>query len=163
MSITLDSFTMAQRDHISDSEVSWDDVVSTPDKKHNGGGLFQPGSALSHRFRVPSHKLPRQDNEETKIAVIVPAPTRPWEYQTFEGTTTVDAVLKEIKKPGQEAWYRIEYEDGREEDVSIQFLIFHLIQLPLCTRRQVVTSSFERSVIVLIAFGDVQRTCNLTC
>lgn len=124
---------MAPRDHISDSEVSSDDAVSLPDDKNNSGERFELETPLSHRFRASSRKPPRQDKEETKIAVVVPEPTRPWEYQPFERTTTVDAVLEEIKKPGEETWYRIEYEDGMEEDVSIQFLIFSLTQLLFCT------------------------------
>ena len=50
---------------------------------------------------------------------MVQGPSRPWEYQPFVDDDTVDTVLAEVDEPGGEVLYRIEYEDGRREDVSI--------------------------------------------
>jgi hypothetical protein len=54
---------------------------------------------------------------------MVSGPARPWEYQPFHGSTTVDSVLEELEGPGGKLFYKIEYEDGRGEDVSVQFPI----------------------------------------
>ena len=120
---------MALASYVSDSEALSDDIdlTQTPkkriDKEHS-----LPGSTLSHRFRkfpqalqdaVPAarHSVPGGK----RIAVLVQGPSRPWEYQPLVADQTVDEVLTEIDMPGGEAWYRIEYEDGRREDVSIEF------------------------------------------
>jgi chromodomain-helicase-DNA-binding protein 4 len=115
---------MAAPDQVSDSEASEVDLITTPSRDQDRV-LSQPESVLSHRFRDSPRKLSDQQTKEgssaaaeNKIAVMVSAPSRPWEYQPYRGATTVDAVLKEIKKPGGALWYKIEYEDGKKEDVS---------------------------------------------
>lgn len=118
---------MALTDYVSDSEDSSDviDLIPTPKKKDDKEPSL-PGSALSHRFRA-SPQVQRDEQPPAKtsastqkrIAVMVQGPSRPWEYQPFVADQTVDEVLAEIDKPGGEVWYRIEYEDGRREDVSI--------------------------------------------
>ena len=119
---------MSSIDHVSDLDDSSDvvDLIQTPEEKENNKEPSLPGSALSHRFREP--QMPRDEqprartstSEEKRIAVMVQGPSRPWEYQPFVEDKTVDVVLAEVDKPGGEIWYRIEYEDGRREDVSLE-------------------------------------------
>jgi chromodomain-helicase-DNA-binding protein 4 len=125
---------MASTDHVSDSEDSPDavDLIQAPKKKKNNAKPSLSRSGLSHRFRaspqMPRDEKPRARNctsEEKTIAVMVQGPSRPWEYQPFLGDKTVDIVLAEVDQPGGEVWYRIEYEDGRREDVSIG--TFHFV------------------------------------
>jgi hypothetical protein len=109
--------------HILDSDASEGseaEGVNTPepeDKKDPS----PPQSTLSHRFRESPPKTSidrkREKNSDDSIAVMVPAPARPWEYQPFRGDTTVDTVL-ETKIMGDKEWYTIEYENGKREFVS---------------------------------------------
>jgi hypothetical protein len=124
---------MAPINHVSDSEEDSDavELKQTPRKKEDAREASIPGSALSHRFReplqAPTDELPRMrssTSEEKRIAVMVQGPPRPWEYQPFVEENTVDTVLAEIDEPGGKVLYRIEYEDGRREDVSITILYF---------------------------------------
>jgi chromodomain-helicase-DNA-binding protein 4 len=126
---------MASIKHVSDSEEDSDavELIQTPRKKEDTREASIPGSALSHRFReppqAPTAELPRMrssTSEEKGIAVMVQGPSRPWEYQPFVEENTVDTVLVEIDEPGGKVLYRIEYEDGRREDVSITVLYFAL-------------------------------------
>jgi hypothetical protein len=60
---------------------------------------------------------------------VVPAPVRPWEYQKLHGKkSVVESVLEEVPQAGTEAWYRIAFQDGREEIVSTigSFILFSL-------------------------------------
>ena len=136
---------MASRDHTSDSEESADplDLINTPQKNREKDSSL-PASTLSHRFKASPEV--RQDEErlvrnsaskEKKIAVMVQGPSRPWEYQPFVADQTVDEVLAEIDQPGGDVWYRIEYEDGRREDVSIKSLLVVLVICFHCVRRRV--------------------------
>ena len=123
---------MAPKNHISESEKSEDDEFRTPEPEEKGEEPSQPLSVLSHRFREPpqkpeeEHKPSRPSASDAAIAVMVSAPARPWEYQPFRGDTTVDTVLEEIDGPGGKLWYKIEYEDGRKENVSMVFCSFEL-------------------------------------
>lgn len=114
---------MASRDHISDSENSEVDLVRTPDKKKDNREQSPPHSVLSHRFREsPQKTTDRQTQErssEDSIAVMVPAPSRRWEYQPYQGDTTVDSILEEIEGPDGSILYKVEYETGKIGDVSI--------------------------------------------
>ena len=122
---------MAPPDQVSDSEDSEADLIHTPSNQDESRELSQPQSVLSHRFREspskPSNQCTQEptSTQEDTIAVMVPAvmvsgPLRPWEYQPFQGATTVDSVLEELEGPGGKRFYKIEYEDGRKEDVSMQ-------------------------------------------
>jgi len=125
---------MALADYISDSQESSDplDLIQTTEKRRQKSREKEPslpGSALSHRFRGPPEVLHNElasagvsTSEEKKISVMVQGPSRPWEYQPFDMDQTVDEVLAEIDLPGGEVWYRIEYADGRREDVSTGIL-----------------------------------------
>jgi chromodomain-helicase-DNA-binding protein 4 len=125
---------MASKKHISESEKSEDDEFRTPEPEEKEKEPSQPLSVLSHRFRESPQK-PEEEHKPSRasasasdaaIAVMVSAPARPWEYQPFRGDTTVDTVLEEIDGPGGRLWYKIEYEDGRKEDVSLDFCSFGL-------------------------------------
>ena len=125
---------MTSVDQASGSENSdMEDLLLTPKKKERQKEeegireLSMPGSGLSHRFRtspqVATNELPRGrrcTSEDNRIAVMVQGPSRPWEYQPFVEDNTVDTVLAEVDEPGGGVKYRIEYEDGRREDVSIR-------------------------------------------
>ena len=121
---------MAFDNSVSDSEESEIDLLRTPSKKDGSRELSQSYSALSHRFRDSPSKLSEDPTQESissqadTIAVMVPAvmvsgPLRPWEYKAFQESTTVDTVLEELELPGEKLFYKIEYEDGRQEDVSV--------------------------------------------
>lgn len=108
---------------ILDSDVSDDELVHTPENSGGERERSQPRSVLSHRFRgssqgVQDGREARAISSEGSIAVVVPAPSRPWEYQPWRGHTTVDTVLEEIETQDGQLLYKIEYEDGRKETVS---------------------------------------------
>jgi chromodomain-helicase-DNA-binding protein 4 len=115
---------MTSKDHTLDSEDSEVDMVQTPERKPPPRETSAPLSVLSHRFREspqkPSECTKGRAPAEDSIAVMVPVPARPWEYQPFSGDTTVDSVLEEIEGPDGGVWYRIDYETGKKEDVSLQ-------------------------------------------
>jgi hypothetical protein len=121
---------MALADLVSDSEDSSDvlDLMKKPMRRTEEEPSL-PGSALSHRFRNPPEGLRdaqspviSSSSKEKQVMVLVQGPSRPWEYQPCDPDDTVDVVLAEIDQPGGEVWYRIEYEDGRREDVRTGFL-----------------------------------------
>ena len=122
---------MAVRDHVSDSEGSEASLIWISDGEDNNRERPQESPALSHRFRPPSepsqgHLQPdknknknENDGKKTRFKFTLPAPVRPWEYMRFPPSTTVENILAEIKNPKGETWYRVEYDDGLEEDVSV--------------------------------------------
>lgn len=113
---------MTSRDHVSDSDDSEESLVCTPDASDGNNEPSKTKSILSHRFREPAVRNPNRSqhrDERKRIEVIVPVPSRPWEYLPFVESNTVHNVLGEIKMQNGETWYIIEYEDGREENVSI--------------------------------------------
>jgi hypothetical protein len=120
---------MSSNIQIPDSDASEDsegEKTHTPeleDKKEPS----PPQSTLSHRFRESPQKPPeerkREKNSDDSIAVMVPAPARPWEYQPYRGDTTVDAVV-ELKIIDDKEWYTIDYEDGKRELVSVLLCYF---------------------------------------
>ncbi|KAF4625788.1 hypothetical protein G7Y89_g12379 [Cudoniella acicularis] len=119
---------MANKNHVPDSEESELELLHTPKKKGAEREASQPVSVLSHRFRESPQKVPegrerKSSSVDSSIAVLVPPPVRPWEYQPWHGDTTVDLVLEELEGPKGEVGYRIEYEDGKKENSS------HLLSL----------------------------------
>jgi hypothetical protein len=123
---------MASNKHVSGSEDPEDDEFHTPEPEEKEKESSQPLSVLSHRFRdtlqkPKEHQRPsRASTSDVAIAVMVSAPARPWEYQPFRGDKTVDAVLEEIDGSDGKLWYKIEYEDGRKENVSLNFCSYEL-------------------------------------
>jgi len=123
---------MAGAKYVADSEGSPDplDIIQTSKRKRIKKSPSVPTSTLSHRFRGSVGILEDKQSKRTstsggkKIAVMVKGPARPWEYLSFDADRTVDEVLAEIDQPGGEVWYRIEYGDGRREDVSTRGLYF---------------------------------------
>ncbi|TVY94026.1 Chromatin remodeling factor, partial [Lachnellula willkommii] len=119
---------MADVAQIPNSESSEDELIRTPERKNATREPSQPHSALSHRFRE-SPQMSRDDRSqgrestEDAFAVMVPAPARPWEYQPWRGDTTVETVLEEVEELDGEQMYKIEFEDGRKENVSLQKLL----------------------------------------
>jgi hypothetical protein len=73
-------------------------------------------SAGSDDDMEDAQALPRTSKN---IKVVVPAPARPWEYQKLHDDNNIVAnVLEELPQAGTEVWYRIAFQNGREEDVS---------------------------------------------
>lgn len=109
---------------VPDSEESSDELNHTPDRVTAERETSQPQSVLSHRFRGSPRKEAKDRARKSEsvdsqgIAVMVSAPTRPWEYQKYEGDITVEMVLKELKRANGESEYEIEYEDGDNATVS---------------------------------------------
>lgn len=70
-----------------------------------------------------------QDRKSTEdgFAVMVPPPARPWEYQPWRGDTTVETVLEEVEELDGKQMYKIEFEDGRKENVSVNLLCDRLV------------------------------------
>jgi hypothetical protein len=123
--------------HIPDSDASEDsevDIIHTFEPEENKD-TSPPQSTLSHRFRESPQKTSdnrkREKNSDDSIAVMVPAPERPWEYQPFRGDTTVDTVL-EVKIMDSNEWYTIEYENGKRELVSLLSCYFPAEALSFC-------------------------------
>ena len=122
---------MAER--VSDSESSEVDLLEEvgllqmQTRRVNTTEPPQSNSTLSHRFRASPLKQTETRNiqdrgsiaGEERIAVMVSPPSRPWEYEPFNGATTVDSVLGEFEGPNGEVWYIVEFEDGKKQDVSI--------------------------------------------
>jgi hypothetical protein len=109
-------------EHVPDSEYSDKEIIKTPEKTTSAREASLPVSTLSHRFRDSSPKpidRTKSSSVDASIAVMVTGPTRPWEYQPCVGDNTVDTVLKRVEGSDGGEWYRIEYEDGKTEDVSV--------------------------------------------
>lgn len=130
---------MTSRKEIAGSDESETDI-KTPEPEDAKLEQSPPQSVLSCRFREsPQKKSDRATQERAQsaaddsIAVLVAAPARPWEYQPYRGDTTVDVVLGEIKGKDYEQWFRIEYEDGRQENVSKEFCLYCINSyIPIC-------------------------------
>jgi hypothetical protein len=128
---------MATKNQIPDSDTSEDsdgEGIHTPEPEEKREPS-PPQSTLSHRFRESSLKASEDRKREKKsddsIAVMVPAPARPWEYQPYRGDTTVDAIL-ELKIMDDREWYTIDYEDGKRELVSALSYYFPAELLSVC-------------------------------
>ncbi|PBP15428.1 SNF2 family domain-containing protein [Diplocarpon rosae] len=116
---------MASTGHVCDSEDSANELEHTPEAEENmmrDVENSQPQSTLSHRFRDSPTNGP-EPKENHALSVMVPAPARPWEYQPFQGATIVDSVLEEVQGPAGTTWYKIEFETGEKETVSLEKLI----------------------------------------
>jgi chromodomain-helicase-DNA-binding protein 4 len=115
---------MAPREHISDSDSdSFESQVAaarTPVTAEDNDKKSPPQSALSHRFRA-SPAASKAVRDRSVVAVVVPPPTNPWEYQPFTGNTTVDSVLEDFEDSDGQRYYKIEYEDGEQNEVSGRF------------------------------------------
>lgn len=91
---------------------------SSPDEEDE---LTAPHSGLSHRFRKSPSRAASEVSKASRassIAIVLSGPSKPWEYKAFDGDETVDAVLNEIEGRDDGLWYKIEYESGRQEEVS---------------------------------------------
>lgn len=120
-------FMMALPDHISESDGSEESATSMHDSDSDME-LYPASLTSSHRFRELSattqdnlnHHQSDSEDELVKpsLEITLPAPARPWEYMSITPSTTVEKILAEITKPGDELLYRIEYDDGLEDDVS---------------------------------------------
>lgn len=106
---------------VSDSGESEEELKYTPERGSAEREASQPHSILSHRFRESKEAENRgrkSGSVESQIAVMVSGPARPWEYRKYRGDTTVESVLKELKRAKGRTEYEIEYEDGTNATVS---------------------------------------------
>jgi hypothetical protein len=108
-------------------ERSTDDVQ--PATPHSGSHdeLPQSSQILQHRPKEspgkeacaePMHDAGEVTMDKVTIEVRVPLPERPWEYLRIPEEDIVEAVLEEVEHSSNELWYKIAFEDGREEEVS---------------------------------------------
>lgn len=128
---------MSSIDEILDSDDSDEEAVEIPGLETNTAepetaqsASSPPQSVLSYRFRESPKTSPspvRAPAARSSIAVLVSAPARPWEYEPFRGHDTVDCVLGEADSPDDRQWFRIEYEDGRGEEVSVSPIVIQLL------------------------------------
>lgn len=88
--------------------------------KHRGIQLqHRPRGQLSANLDAEASEIANDSSDDLNvIEVRVPGPKRPWEYQTIEEDNTVDSVLSEFHRHGNEVWYRVIFADDREEDVG---------------------------------------------
>ncbi|KAH9218901.1 PHD/FYVE-zinc-finger like domain-containing protein [Leptodontidium sp. 2 PMI_412] len=114
-------------DHISDSENSEShrDRPQTPEPQSAQGGVENspPQSVLSHRPRDSPPKPNTEPKKADSVSVLVSAPARPWEYQPYQGDTTVETVLRETGGPDGSTWYKIEFESGKKKKVPLETLL----------------------------------------
>lgn len=116
---------MASIEHISDSEsesrsLSPDrnpQMAHTPTPEDHDDPS-PPQSTLSHRFR-PSPEKARGSRDGSAIAIEVPPPNNREEYQAFTGDTTVDYILEDFEDSDGVRYYRVEFEDGNQDEVSL--------------------------------------------
>jgi hypothetical protein len=108
-------------------ESSSDDAQQTHSHSEGYDELSQPSQALQHRLKGflgerASTKLLENGGDasfrKVTIEIQVPLPERPWEYLRVPEVNTVEAVIEEVEHSGNELWYKVAFEDGREEDVS---------------------------------------------
>lgn len=115
------------------SNVEFNGVVDgesqDPTNSRGRDKLSQPKHALQHRPKKPLGEAAGERRMEgmgdvsvgrVTIEVQLPVPERPWEYLRIPDpeADAVEAVIEEVEHSGDELWYRISFEDGREEDVS---------------------------------------------
>ncbi|TAQ90715.1 hypothetical protein B7494_g1003 [Chlorociboria aeruginascens] len=113
-------------DYVSNSDDnSEEELIRTPSPSAKEAPA-PPESTLSYRFRE-SPKPRGQNNtagqDDQTIVVMVPPPERPWEYKPFEGGTIVDKILEEINESNGEAWYQVEFEDGKQDKILLSNLL----------------------------------------
>lgn len=133
-------YDMASIEHISDSEsesqsLSQDQsarIAHTPTPETHDVDLSPPHSTLSHRFR-PSPEKARGSRDGSAIAIEVPPPINRSEYQAFTGNTTVDYILEDFEDSGGVRYYRVEFEDGNQDEVS-RIAVLHISLLPIIVK-----------------------------
>lgn len=61
---------------------------------------------------------------KTRVIVKPPTVSDPLKYQGIPVSTTVEEILEQLEDFAGERWYRVLYEDGREEEVSREAFSF---------------------------------------
>ncbi|CZT41245.1 related to CHD1-transcriptional regulator [Rhynchosporium secalis] len=111
-------------DHISDPEKSESDRPHTLLEEQRVQEDLEnspPHSVLSHRPREsPKASELKRGNA---VSVMVSPPARPWEYQPYQGDTTVETILKDTKGADGSSWYLIEFESGTKQRVPLETLL----------------------------------------
>lgn len=78
-------------------------------------------SASSESFESSSRLENRDIGDPSKAVsfmIKVPHVNNASEYEDAIENDTVDSILEEYRGPGNKTWYKVLFEDGREEDVS---------------------------------------------
>lgn len=114
--------------HISDSEASGHSLIWFSGREDNDRRLRRASALVSCPSQSESEEQFNHEQAENQhereildFEIRVTAPSRPWEFVKFPPSNIVEKILGEIKKSGRGDFYRIEYEDGLEEVVSIQY------------------------------------------
>ncbi|KAL3424279.1 hypothetical protein PVAG01_03560 [Phlyctema vagabunda] len=115
-------------DSINDSD---EELPATTPQKHsstNTRAISMASPNLQHRPKTPAidgvgghkkrEKSTSAESDSKPQVVIAGGPARPWEYQNFDHSTTIDEVLEQIEGPDGESLYKVQYEDGHDEVVS---------------------------------------------
>lgn len=89
--------------------------VQKPNSKSRSKRQTRATATEDNDNRMEKERAPHKPGE---IQVVVAAPSRPWDYTKIATSNTVYKVLKDLKRPGEEVWYQIQFEDGRNEEVS---------------------------------------------
>ncbi len=64
----------------------------------------------------------QRSTSNDSVAVVISGPSNPWEYAPFRGDTTVESVLEEWLGQDGKPWFKIEFEDGSQDEVSALLL-----------------------------------------
>jgi hypothetical protein len=140
--INLSILTMAKT-HISDSEASGHTTASISEGEDDSRQLPRASALASSPSQSESEEQSSHDHAENQhgqnvsdFEIRVPPPPRPWEYTKFPASIVVEKILGETNKPGREVLYRIEYEDGLEEEVGIQYFALETCYRYICVECQ---------------------------
>ncbi|CAD6505123.1 BgTH12-00618 [Blumeria graminis f. sp. triticale] len=92
------------------------------------------------------------------IAVIVPKPKNKWKYQPFQPSTTVKAILESLSDSNIKQKYKIEYDDGLEEEASLSKILSlpnGLEALEVFTTKEIVNGSKSKRLTEIKATEPV--------
>jgi hypothetical protein len=116
---------------------SSDDVAGNTDvqivvqSENEEDDLSLPSQPLQHRPKDHADKESEENESKDELSIVekppaqrllleirIPAPAQPLEYEEVPENTIVSHVVEELERTGDELWYNISFEDGREEEVS---------------------------------------------
>ncbi|KAH8821074.1 PHD/FYVE-zinc-finger like domain-containing protein [Xylogone sp. PMI_703] len=79
----------------------------------------QPGRSMSGQGDHSETESAYDQYKPDKLAVVVPVPKRPWEYEKWDEADTVESLLEETEDTDGELWYTVRFENGDEEEVPL--------------------------------------------
>jgi hypothetical protein len=117
----------AHSEHNSELKSSTDEAQLATPHSNSHDEISQPRKILQHRPKEsPGNETGAETIKDAAevtmekfiIEVRVPPPERPWEYLRIPEEDIVEAVIEEIEHSINDLWYKVAFEDGREEEVS---------------------------------------------